>query len=422
MDRKRILPIFFIVFTNILGSGVIIPILPLVAEDRFQATAFQATALAGVFFAAQFIAAPLLGRISDRVGRRPVLIVSQIGTVLSFILFIFAAPLGTIIDGWGLGLSVTGGLVMLYVARILDGFTGGNITTAQAYITDISTPQTRAQALGIISAAFGMGFVFGPAFGGLLAEVSLNAPFIGAALITTVSVLTTTFMLKESLPPEARATRESQKEDIPIREFLNEPTIFLLLLITFIITLAFSALQSTFALYLERAVFPDLPSSRVARNAGLILTVVGIATVVTQGFLIKPLVKRFGERNVIFIGQTSLMITFGGLAVLTTPLMVTLLAIPLAFGNGVNQPSLQSLLTRFGSGRERGRLLGLYQSARSLALIMGPVWAGYVFQVISPTAQFAFAVPMLMVSLGLSFVLKRRTLPEPETATAGARS
>jgi len=414
MDRKKILPIFFIVFTNILGSGVIIPILPLVAEGQFKATPFQATALAGVFFAAQFIAAPWLGRISDKIGRRPVLIVSQIGTVFSFILFISAAPIGALVDGWQIGLPVTGGLIILYLARILDGITGGNITTAQAYITDISTPQTRAQALGIISGAFGLGFIFGPAFGGFLADISLTAPFTGAAIITTVSVLLTTFFLDESLPPEKRAHLQPEDDDIPVKQFLEHPTIFRILLITFIVTVAFSALQSTFALFVERVFYPGLPSGRVARNAGLILTVVGVVTVITQLAFIKPLVNRFGERLVAVIGQLSLLVAFAGFVLAAQPLYAYLLAVPLAFGTGVNQPSLQSLLTRFGTGLERGRLLGMYQSARSLALIFGPVWAGYVFQEFSPRAPFVVAVPLLMLSVLLTLDLRRHDIPEHE--------
>ena len=132
MDRRRLFTISAIVFTNILGAGVILPILPLYAEGQFQATVFQAALLATAFFGAQFIASPWLGRLSDLYGRRPVLIFSQIGTILSFVMFIFAAPLGALIDGLGLNLGITGGLAMLFAARTLDGITGGNITAARA--------------------------------------------------------------------------------------------------------------------------------------------------------------------------------------------------------------------------------------------------------------------------------------------------
>lgn len=411
MDRKRIIPIFFIVFTNILGAGVILPILPLVAEDQFGATVFQATLLGAVYFAAQFLAAPWLGRLSDRIGRRPVLIVSQVGTVLSFILFSLAGPIGSMVDGAGVEMGISGGLFILYLARLLDGLTGGNITTAQAYITDVSTEKDRAQALGILSAAFSVGFIFGPAFGGFLAEVSLVAPFIGAAVITSLSVVLTTVLLKESLPPEERGA-VSHREELPISHFLQDHTILLILTITFVVTLSFSALQSTFALYADRVLFPDAANKQeVARNVGLILTGVGIVGVITQAFLIKPLVQRFGERQVVIIGQVSLVIAFIGLSMASSPLVASLFIAPVAFGNGVNQPSLQSLITRFGGRQTRGRLLGIYQSANSLALILGPVWAGYVFQMVSPRAPYALAAPLLTVAVGLSFWLRRRPMP-----------
>ncbi len=415
MDFRRILPIFIIVFTNILGAGVILPILPLVAEGQFGSTVLQATTLGAVFFAAQFIAAPWLGRLSDRVGRRPVLIVSQIGTVFSFIMFSLAAPIGNMIDATGIQLGMSGGLFILFLARILDGITGGNITTAQAYISDVSSKENRAQALGTLSAAFGMGFIFGPAFGGFLATVSLVAPFIGAAIITSGSVVLTTVMLKESLPPEDRAKSKQGKAQTPASYFIKMPTIFLILAITFVATLAFSALQSTFALYAERVIYPDLEdAAAVARNVGLILTVIGVFTVITQGVLIKPLVRNYGERSVVIIGQAILMIAFAGLAVASNPWFVVLIGPLVAAGNGLTGPSLQSLVTRFGSRQDQGQLLGIYQSARSIALIGGPIFAGLLFQEVSPRAPYVTAVPLIALSIGLAYLLKRQAAPSQQ--------
>ncbi len=412
MDLRRLIPIFVIVFTNIMGAGVILPILPLVAEGQYGASVVQATLLAAVFFAAQFVAAPWLGRLSDRIGRRPVLIVSQVGTVLSFILFALAGPIGRSIDGLGLGLGISGGLIILYLARVLDGITGGNITTAQAYITDISTEETRAQSLGFISAAFGMGFIFGPAFGGFLAEVSLVAPFIGAAVITSGSVLLTTFMLKESLPPEERSSEIYGRARIPIRQFLQDRTILLILIITFTVSISFSALQATFSLFTDRVVFPDVASSaQVARNVSLMLTLMGFAVVLTQVLLIKPLVTRFGERRVVILGQLTMAFAFVSMALVSSPVLVVLVLVPIAFGNGVSQPSLQSVITRFATPKTRGRLLGLFQSANSLAFIIGPIWSGLVFQTISPRAPYLISFPGLLISATLSIILLRSEIP-----------
>jgi DHA1 family tetracycline resistance protein-like MFS transporter len=412
MDRRRIIPIFVIVFTNVLGFGVILPILPLVAVDAYGATILQATLLAASFFAAQFIAAPWLGRLSDRVGRRPVLIVSQIGTVLSFVLFALAEPIGEALNNLGVDFAISGGLMVLYVARILDGLTGGNITTARAYITDVSDDETRAQALGTISAAFGLGFIFGPVLGGVLAGVTLAAPFIGAAIITSGSVVLTTIMLQESLPPEDRVGATVERDAMPLRHLLQNSSAALVLTITFVATISFSALQSTFALFAERVVFAELDESAlVARNVGFMFTVAGAIVVLTQAFLIRPLVRRFGERQVVVIGQASLAVAFAGIASFTGPIPITLFMVPVAFGNGVSQPSLQAIMTRFGTRSTSGRLLGVFQSANSLALIFGPIWSGYVFQTIHPRAPYLISVAGLLFGVGLSLLLRRRPLP-----------
>lgn len=412
MDRRRVIPIFVTVFTNILGAGVILPILPIYAEGNFGASAFQATLLNAAYFAAQFLAAPWLGRLSDRVGRRPVLIFSQIGTVFSFVLFIFALPIGVALDRAGLTLGISGGLFMLYVARILDGLTGGNISTAQAYMSDISTPQTRAQALGLISAAFGLGFIFGPAFGGILAQYNLVAPFVGAAVITSLSVLLTMILLEESLPPEKREeAMAARSRRSPGREFLRNRTILLILGLSASIVLAFSALQSTFALYAQATLFSDLPDSLVARNVGGILAFVGMVSVLTQLVLIKPLVQRFGEQRLILFGQVGLFIGLLGVGLSTTPWLVTLFIAPVAFSQGINQPSLQSLITRFGTDKSRGQLLGLIQSANSLGFILGPVWAGLAFDYISPRAPYLIGAMMMFVTFGLALLLLRRDIP-----------
>jgi DHA1 family tetracycline resistance protein-like MFS transporter len=423
MDRKRLFPILLIVFTNILGGGVILPILPLYAEGQFSGTILQITLLSTSFFAAQFLAAPWLGRLSDRFGRRPVLIVSQMGTVLAFLLFIFAAPLGQGIDAWGLSLPMSGGMVMLYVARTLDGITGGNITTAQAYISDVTPDEHRAQGLGLVQAAFGAGFIFGPAFGGVLSNLGSVAPFVGATLITTGTLLLTVFTLEESLPPEARAGDGPVAEPrpaVPISSLLRIASFRVILAIGFFASLAFSALPAVFALYADRVLFPDLPDPAQAQlYIGLMLTFNGLMQVATQLALLKPLVSRLGERRLLVLGMGALLLASVGVASAGSAIVVTLLFAPFAFGRGVSEPSLQSLTTRFGDQRTRGQLLGLYQSARSLALIFGPVWAGYAFEEISPRAVFWVAAGLILVALTLAAVLLSRPVPSTRSR-AGA--
>ena len=376
LDKKRLYPILLIVFTNILGSGVILPILPLYAEGQFGGTILQITLLSTSYFAAQFVAAPWLGRLSDRIGRRPVLMVSQFGTVLAFLLFILAGPLGRAIDGLGLAVPMSGGMIMLYIARILDGITGGNITTAQATISDLTTQEERAQGLGLLQAAFGVGFIFGPSFGGLLSTLGPVAPFIGATIITLGTLLLTALTLEELLPPEERTAGEARSRSTrSVREALAKPGLVAVLVVGFLSALAFSALPSTFALFADRVLFPDVVEpGRVQSLIGLMLTFNGLMRVVTQFVLLRPLIQRLGERRLVLVGVLSLMVAFLGVANATNAILVTAYFAPYAIGQGVNEPSLQSLTTRFSSERTRGGLLGLYQSARSLALIAGPVW------------------------------------------------
>jgi len=428
MDRKRLFPILLIVFTNILGAGVILPILPLYAEGEFGGTILQITLLSTSFFAAQFLAAPWLGRLSDRYGRRPVLIASQIGTVAAFILFIFAGPLGKGIDSWDLGLPMSGGMIMLYVARILDGITGGNITTAQAYITDVTPEERRAQGLGLVQAAFGAGFIFGPAFGGVLGNLGPVAPFIGATIITTGTLLLTVFTLEESLPPEDRVDDqpEAAKPSIPLSTLLRIGPLRVILAVGFFASLAFAAVPATFALFADHVLFPDLPDpGRAQLYIGLMLTFNGLMQVVTQLAFLKPLVSYLGERKLLLVGLVALLVASIGVASSESAIVVTLLFAPFAFGRGVSEPSLQSLTTRFGDKRTRGQLLGLYQSARSLAMIFGPVWAGYAFGEISPQSVFWVAGGLILVALVLAAVLLTLPIPalqskaQPEAAASG---
>ena len=423
MDRKRLFPILLIIFTNILGAGVILPILPLYAEGQFGGTVLQITLLSTSYFGAQFLAAPWLGRLSDRFGRRPVLIASQVGTVMAFILFILAGPLGRWIDAWGLALPMTGGMIMLYVARILDGITGGNITTAQAYVSDVTTSEDRAQGLGLLQAAFGVGFIFGPAFGGLLSNLGPVAPFVGATIITTGTLLLTIFTLEESLPPEARTgdgTTTQRGSRAPLRDLFAQRPLVLILVIGFFGSLAFSALPALFALFADRVLFPNLADpERAQLYIGLMLTFNGLMQVVTQLALLKPLVTRLGERRLLLVGQGALLLAMLGVGSVDSAIIVTLLFAPYAFGRGVTEPSLQSLVTRFGHERTRGQLLGLYQSARSLALIIGPVWAGYAFEWISPQAVFYVGAGLVLVGMALAVVLLRQQIPTPRAKVQG---
>ena len=419
MDLKRLFPILMVIFTNMLGAGVIMPILPLYAEGEFGGTVLQITLLSTAFFAAQFFAAPWLGRLSDRVGRRPVLLISQLGTILAFILFIFAGPLGQKLDGMASWLPLTGGMTMLYVARILDGITGGNITTAQAYVSDITEQEHRARGLGLLQGAFGVGFIFGPAFGGILANYGSTVPFIGAAIITGITFLLTFFTLTESLPAEAQAEDlETSKNRLQIQSLVKRSRILNVLAVAFFATLAFSALPATFALYAERVLFAEsVPPHLTELIIGLMLALYGVIMVITQVGVLGPLVKRFGERRVLFMGNLSLMLAMLGVGFVATPLLAGIFFMPFAFGQGVIHPNLQALMTGFGGRGTGGRLLGIYQSSRSLALIFGPVWAGLAFEQIGPRSVYFIGSVIMMIAAILAFRLMLLPLSSQEVTS-----
>jgi predicted MFS family arabinose efflux permease len=313
-------------------------------------------------------------------------------------------------------------MIMLYIARTLDGVTGGNITTAQAYVSDITPEEERAQGLGLLQASFGVGFIFGPAFGGLLSNFGPVAPFVGATVITTGTLLLTVFTLKESLPTEDRTTDDESgwESSIPLRDLLARRGLVVVLLIGFFGSLAFSALPAIFALYADRVLFRELPDpEQIQLYIGLMLTFNGMMQVVTQLALLRPLIRRLGERWVLVVGESALLAAFLGITWVTNAILVTLLLAPFAFGRGVSEPSLQSLVTKFGSERHRGQLLGTYQSARSMALIVGPVWAGFAFENISPQAVFLVGGWLILIALVAAIFLLR--IEKPQTQPAGER-
>jgi DHA1 family tetracycline resistance protein-like MFS transporter len=315
--------------------------------------------------------------------------------------------------------GISGGMIMLYIARILDGLTGGNITTAQAYVSDITSEDERAHGLGMLQGAFGVGFIFGPAFGGVLANYGSTVPFVGAVIITTGTFMLTLFTLRESLSPEEPAdAKERERVKLRLGPLLRQPNLLFILGITFFATLAFSALPATFALYAERVLFIDnIQPERVQLAIGLMLTLHGSLIVITQVLILQPLIQRLGEVRLLVAGDLALVLAMLGVGLATSPLIAAVAFMPFAFGQGVTQPSLQSLMTRFGGRGTGGRLLGLYQSMRSLALIFGPIWAGYVFEGISPRAVFVIGAWIMIIATTLAIVLQHRQSLKPATGS-----
>jgi DHA1 family tetracycline resistance protein-like MFS transporter len=402
MRDRRYLSLFLIVFIDLVGFGIVIPILLLHAEESFGATDLQATGLLTAYSLGIVFAGPILGRLSDAYGRRPLLIISQIGTLIGFLV-----------------LGVANSLFLLYLGRIIDGISGGNITIAQAYINDITTEKNRARGFGIISAAFGAGFIVGPALGGVvvsvtsnipaLAAYSQNAPFFVAAIFSLASILLTYFILPETLPAEKRSPlgkrAKSEAPSISLFDILRLPKVRIILSFTFITFLAFSMLQSSFPLLVRRNIFPDEPLEIVQRNIGLLLTWVGMISVTMQTFFVGSLVKRFGEQRLIVYATFGRIIAFLGTALARDPYLLLLVFIPLSAGNAAAQPSLQSLISRFAPPNMRGRVMGAFQSTNSATLVVGPIFAGLLLEteIVSISPQVHAALPMFMAAVLVTF-------------------
>lgn len=352
--RTQFLVIFLTILLSTIGFGVCIPVLPLYAE-KFGATEFVNGLLTGVFALVMFVFAPLWGKLSDRIGRRPVLIFSVLGSAV-----------GYFIMGWA------GSLVWLFVARIIDGASGGNIAAAQAYIADITSQESRSKAMGMIGAAFGLGFIIGPAIGGIMAKWSPHAPFYFVGALCLVNALLVFTSLPESLPPEKR--KEAHTE-LPLRELLHhaDSRIFVRVAASYFVCLAaFSIMTAVFSLFGKHRFGLD------EQQIGYIMAAIGVIGVIVQGGVLRRLLPVFGEVKLARTGFVLLLISF--LLLPLTQGMSSMLAVSclIALGNSLTQPTLNGLASRSVDPAWQGRAMGMLQSAASLGRGIGPVMGGWL--------------------------------------------
>jgi DHA1 family tetracycline resistance protein-like MFS transporter len=400
---RRLVVILLIIFVGNLGAAMGLPILPLYAQRLFDVPPQMITLLLASFYIAQFVAAPVIGRLSDRYGRVPVLVISQIGTVISFIM-----------------LGAAGSVTMLLAGRILDGITGGNIIVAQAYIVDITPRERRTQALGLTFAAFGMGFIFGPALGGLLAAAfGDRVPFYVAALMTAAVVVMTHFLLDETLTPEMRArANDRQRERLKLSQMWANRPLLLVLITVFGGQFALGVLQSTFALYGEAVVFAGESEQVVNVGVGLLLGVIGLSQLITQALIIRRLVKRFSEPTLVILGTLLRMVSLYVFALFAMPLIVAVGGVFFALGTGIMLPPLQAIAASTVSDDLRGAVLGWYQSSASLAIIVSTAVSGSLF-VATPTLPYwvsGTSALLMVIPAYLLFRWTRAHRPIPAAA------
>jgi DHA1 family tetracycline resistance protein-like MFS transporter len=361
MKRSPLLVIFVTVFIDLVGFGIVIPVLPYYAEGtRFGATPREVGLLFASYSVMQLIFSPVLGRLSDKHGRRPILLISLLGTCLGFLILGFATT-----------------LTMLFVGRIIDGISGGNISTAQAYIADITTKENRARGMGLIGAAFGLGFVFGPAIGGILSRWGTNVPFLFAGGLSLANVILLYFTLPETITPghPARVSAASGRGWKQVIEALRQPQLAFVLTIYFLSIVAFSIMTAVFSLFMMFRLGYD------PWHSGWIFAFVGIISAVVQGGLIGKLVKRFGEPTLVIVGGLLFTVSlFASPFVGPATGVIGILAVGAlsAIGNALAGPSLTSLGSKSASAAEQGSVLGVMQSVASLARAVGPTIAALI--------------------------------------------
>lgn len=378
-------------FLDLVGFGIIIPVLPFYATS-FGASPQVVALLATAFSLAQFGAAPVLGRISDRVGRRPVMLISIAGACASMLVLGFASAL------W-----------MVFAARLLSGLCTANISTAHAYVADRVAPVRRAKYMGLMGSAIGLGFVFGPAIGGLLSTPGRpELPFLVSAGLAAVNWLMAFVWLPESYRPEREPAALPSAAPVAgtgrlhaVLDALWGTPLGWLVLVNFGFFVSFASMESTYALLLE-AVLGWGP-----QQTGVIFAFIGVVIVLTQGVLVGRVVGRLGERITLMVGMALLLVAFCSLGLMTVPWVAFVGSALLACGNGLTTPSINALISRRSRAGEQGFNMGLASSAASLGRIAGPVSAGVVFEHIGP------GVPMLvsagvMALVGLVVVMRVR--------------
>jgi DHA1 family tetracycline resistance protein-like MFS transporter len=345
------------VFIDLVGFGIVIPILPLYAE-MFGPSPMVFGLLMASYSAMQFVSSPILGRLSDHFGRKPVLLVSLVGTAVGYVMFAFA-----------------GSLAVLFASRILDGISGGNISTAQAVIADITDEKDRAKGMGIIGAAFGLGFILGPGIAALLVDIAPWLPGMAAAVTSMVAFLLVLFVLPETLDESTRTKARRHPFTIgSLRQALGaHPLVGLCFAIVLLVIFAFSNFETTFA---------QFATSRLAlgmSQIGWVFVFAGVLGAVVQGGLVGRLAVRFGEARLMVVG--AVLACLGAGAVPYTSSLVSLLPVlaVLALGQGLVSPSLSSLTSKLVHPDEVGGVMGVYQSFSSLGRILGPFWAEWVY-------------------------------------------
>ncbi|MHA2127619.1 MAG: MFS transporter [Promethearchaeota archaeon] len=385
---KRLLIIFLILFTEVLGFSSVLPLIPFLGIS-LGLDAFQVGLILSIFSICQLFASPITGKLSDRYGRKPLLIFSQTSTLIGFLLLGFATNV------W-----------ILIAARIVDGLLGSNMTVSQAYISDVTKPKNRTKVFGYSSAVMGVGLIFGPVIGGLLSAINFSFPMLFAAGVSLISIILVLGLLPESLTEKEDKLELKLKNIFPFKEtkqFSKAPKIRGILVIFFFYSLGFFLIISTYALFAEKQI--HISVQEVSFNIAWI----GLLRVIFQSVLIGPILKKASENTTLKLGIFALIFSMAFLSFTTNPWIVYIPLSFFAFGTGVTRPILTSKLTKAVKREETGSLLGVNNALGSLAQVIAPILGGVTLQFL-PTPTFPI---LTVVIFGLMFLLWRWAFIKP---------
>ena len=383
--------ILITVFVDLLGYGIMLPLLPFYVQARDGGAAI-AGGLMSMYSAVQLVSGPILGALSDRLGRRPILLACLFGTAVSYFL-----------------LGVADTLVLIFLAVFIDGLTGSNLTTAHAYIADLTTAENRARGMSMVGAAFGLGLMAGPALGGLLSGYGLHVPALTASMLAFANTLFGIFVLPESLPPERRETKPIVQVFAwggQFMELFRQVNIQKFLMALFLLNLAFAGLQTNFPLYSNQR-FQWTPT-----QTSYFYLYVGVCAVFIQGFLFGKLQPRFGERTLSLFGLTCMALGLVGMALARAAWMLYPAVTLVALGTGTSIPSLTALVSLQVSESGQGRLMGGTQTLLSLTNIIGPTLAGVAFELLAVSAPYWIGSVLAVSALGVAYLELNKTIDD----------
>ncbi len=401
LKTGRLINIFLVVFIDMVGFGLILPLLPYYAET-FGATPLLIGLLVASFAAASLIGAPLMGRLSDRYGRRMILLLSVAGTFIGYVLLGFAVPIGTFIANVFGSQNVNAFIIgVLFLSRMIDGATGGNITVAQAYITDVTDEKNRSRGFGVIGTAFGLGFIIGPAVGGLLSHWGYNVPAFAAAGMALLNLMSIFFFLPESLPKERRASIQSQyRWSLSLNSLiktLSRPKVGPLLVVRFFLMMAFSMFQMVFALLAQNRL--DLS----VVYTGLLLTFVGLYSVIVQVVGIGVLTRRFRDSSLIASSLWAMLVGYVGWTVTPNHIIMLLAILPLAGGGWIANTLLGSNISKAVAPEETGGILGISNAVENITRILSPAIGGLLFGSFGMWSVGVFSAIMILTAVWVTY-------------------